>query len=681
MRETRDTMGKYMKWILAALAVLVLGMAAAVIVLIEPYWSAGSAMPNGAILTITQRDSGELHLQWPESETADAYLVEVVRPGQGPLAQAETLYARYVESGTSCVLPNLESEDALTIRVSSAVKYIFLNQERIRLGSNDLEMADAYNIPTIQNLSWEANPEENAITVSLNIQKGDTCRLYVMDNSTGELNLLRTITESKTKITFGENADVAMPTYSSSCTFAFDVYRKSDHAVCYGSAAQKITISREDLLGTSLGLACEDQGDNTCVLTWNETKGDYYEVQIRNDTTGEWMTLERIERGEELTYTSPQMQRFRSFRFRVVALGGQTLPDSKYAAISETVRFTTGVSVAGSTIWPMQKLNVYSDPQKTGTIGSVSAGAAYCALELKEGMFRIRCGDDVYGYIDSNYCMINLVEFMGSLCSYDIINSYASRYMVHGYEIPSVTETVILGYEDIQLASGNYLVPLLYPAAKKLVDAAGAAMDQGYRLKIYDSFRPHKATTNIYNVTKAILSNQIPKEKYVFADGSGDKMGSEQWKAVTYQKMMTNGQYSLGHFLAAGNSAHNYGVALDLTLEQLSTGEELVMQTSMHDLSWYSVVSRNNQNANILDKIMKGAGFGGLVSEWWHFQDNDALNGLGLQALEQGVSGQCWMKDENGWKYRSADGNYLRSCTRTIDGKSYTFNEYGYVVS
>lgn len=674
-------MGKYTKWIIAALAVLVLAMAVAVIILIEPYWSAGSSMPKDAVLTITQRNNGELHLQWPASDNADAYMVEVIRPGQGPLAQGETLYARYVEHNTSCVLPNLDTGSKLTIRVSTAVKYHFLKQERIRLGSNDLEMEDAYNIPTIEKLTWKAVDGENAITVTMDVLAGETCRLYVMDNNTGQMSLLRTISGNETEITFGEGGDAPMPTYTNTCTFAMDVYRKSENAISYGPATQKFTITREDMLGTDLGLTCEDQGDNTCVLTWNETKGEYYEVQIRNDATGQWMTLERIERDAERTYTSPQMQRFRSFRFRVVALGGQTLPDSKYAAISETVRFTTGVSVAGSTIWPLQKLDVYSDPQKTSVIGSVQPGAAYCALEIKEGMFRIRYSENTYGYLDSNYCMINLVEFMGSLCSYDIINSYASRYMVHGYEIPSVTETVIIGYENVQLASGSYLVPLLYPAAKKLVDAAGTAMDQGYRLKIYDSFRPHKASTNIYTVTKGILNHQIPESKYVFADGSGDKMSGEQWKAVTYQKMMTNGQYGLGHFLAPGNSMHNFGVALDLTLEDMTTGQELIMQTSMHDLSWYSVVGRNNQNANILDKIMKSAGFGGLVSEWWHFQDNDAYNNASLKPLEEGVSCQCWMKDENGWKYRNADGNYLRSCTRKIDGKSYTFDEYGYVVN
>lgn len=672
-------MAKYIKWILAVVVVLAAGIVAAVYVMIKPYWTAGSSMPQDGTVTIIQGEDGDIHLTWPESDTADAYLVEVIIPGQGPLAQAQVLYARYVEDGTSCVLPKIQSEDPLTVRIRSAVNYVFLEQERIRLGSNVLEVEDVYSIPAVSSLTWEPDPDAKSVLVKLGLRQGDTCRLYSVD-SNGELTLMRTLKEGQTQITFGEGADAPMPAYGETVTFAVDAYRKTDGAISYGLVTKQFSVTREDLLTTDLGLVCEDLGNNSCELTWNETKGEYYEVQIRNDSTGEWMTLERFGRDDERSYTSPQLQKFQSFRFRVVAIGGQTLPDSKYAAVSETARFTTGVTTTYTTIWPLQKLDVYDDTQRSNVIGTAPAGAAYCVLELKDGMFQIRLDAQTYGYIDSNYCMVNLPEYMGSLCSYNITNSFASRYMVHGYGIPEVTETVIKGYEKIQLASGNYLVPLLYPAAKKLVDAAGDALSQGYRLKIYDSFRPNKASRSIYSLTSQILGDYLPERKHVFADGSGDPPGIEGFQAMTYEELMTNGQYNLASFLAANTSTHNYGVALDLTLESLGTEEELQMQSSIHDLSWYSVVSRNNENANILDKIMKDAGFGGLASEWWHFQDNDARSGLELQALYEGVSAACWMKDDGGWKYRKADGNYYRSKTVKISGVEYTFDEYGYVV-
>ena len=79
------------------------------------------------------------------------------------------------------------------------------------------------------------------------------------------------------------------------------------------------------------------------------------------------------------------------------------------------------------------------------------------------------------------------------------------------------------------------------------------------------------------------------------------------------------------------------GIALDLTLETLD-GEELEMQTRMHDLSWYATIDRNNENADLLNKYMTGAGFAILRSEWWHFQDNETRDALELDYYQYGVT-------------------------------------------
>ena len=57
----------------------------------------------------------------------------------------------------------------------------------------------------------------------------------------------------------------------------------------------------------------------------------------------------------------------------------------------------------------------------------------------------------------------------------------------------------------------------------------------------------------------------------------------------------------------------------------------------MHDLSWYSAVDRNNEYANLLSSYMTEAGFHILVSEWWHFQDNETRDALELDYLQDGV--------------------------------------------
>ena len=121
-------------------------------------------------------------------------------------------------------------------------------------------------------------------------------------------------------------------------------------------------------------------------------------------------------------------------------------------------------------------------------------------------------------------------------------------------------------------------------------------------LKIYDTYRPYSVTKYLYENTLLVA------DKY-----------KEYFNAV-----VNNFEYSQRWFLAENASSHNYGVALDLTLVDLSTGKELEMQTKIHDLSVYSVIDYNNENAKILAKIMTKQGFSTLRSEWWHFQDNDS---------------------------------------------------------
>ena len=149
---------------------------------------------------------------------------------------------------------------------------------------------------------------------------------------------------------------------------------------------------------------------------------------------------------------------------------------------------------------------------------------------------------------------------------------------------------------------------------------------------------------------------------------------------MSYKRLMTNnGAYTLGAFLAPGTSRHNFGVALDLTLVDFE-GVELSMQTSMHDLSWYSAFERNNSNANTLYEIMSGAGFGHIRSEWWHYQDNEIMLKNLYKPLKNGVSWECWVADGNGWRYRLGDGSFYANATVTIDEQSYSFDENGYVM-
>ena len=77
---------------------------------------------------------------------------------------------------------------------------------------------------------------------------------------------------------------------------------------------------------------------------------------------------------------------------------------------------------------------------------------------------------------------------------------------------------------------------------------------------------------------------------------------------------------------------HNYGLAVDLTIFDLKSGKPLDMGTSFDYFGYPAYPDRELQmlaeekitkaqvaNREILRKVMKGAGFTGIGSEWWHF--------------------------------------------------------------
>ena len=78
---------------------------------------------------------------------------------------------------------------------------------------------------------------------------------------------------------------------------------------------------------------------------------------------------------------------------------------------------------------------------------------------------------------------------------------------------------------------------------------------------------------------------------------------------------------------------------------------------------------------------MEGVGFQGLKSEWWHFHDIEVQNNLQPEYQMEGVTPECWMADDRGWRYRRNNGEYYVNCTKTVDGAACTFDEQGYLVT
>ncbi len=81
-----------------------------------------------------------------------------------------------------------------------------------------------------------------------------------------------------------------------------------------------------------------------------------------------------------------------------------------------------------------------------------------------------------------------------------------------------------------------------------------------------------------------------------------------------------------------GGGLHNYGMAVDITLCDIATGDTLDMGTKVDFLGKYAHIDQEatlvqqgiispqaKKNRELLRSVMREAGFTPLRSEWWHF--------------------------------------------------------------
>ena len=123
------------------------------------------------------------------------------------------------------------------------------------------------------------------------------------------------------------------------------------------------------------------------------------------------------------------------------------------------------------------------------------------------------------------------------------------------------------------------------PVAIALKKVQADLKSQGLGIKIFDGYRPYKATVKFYEV-----------------------YGDTTYVASPYR-----------------GSRHNRGCALDLTVINLKTGEELRMPTGFDSFkkeAWPSTPVSDpevKKNRALLINAMEKHGFKVNSSEWWHF--------------------------------------------------------------
>lgn len=615
----------------------------------------------------------ELTLSWPRPANADAVRLYIFDTDK----MDYVLHGEYQEN--SVVLSGIRQNQEIMMQLQ-AVRYTvgWTGQEKER--TSRIKSVTVRPIKLEPPEVWSNLDAKNRV-VTIQWEAGsrnlyEVCQLN--ENNAWE----SVIQTGKDAVTLQFGDELLVPTQGNSASIAVRTMRRSEGCEYFSPISKPILVASDDLSGTQLALSYVKTGDHQYRLDWGDTLGDTFEVQQWSEEDKVWITRAVLDWDAEHYYDTGTLPSNEDVRFRVIAYReGVRYDEEDFSMETMEVAFRTDISPRFCTIWPIMKLRLYADETGTEVLGSVPEGEALCVLEEKEGRFLVMY-EGIYGYVDSDYCMIDLPEYLGELCAYDNADSYSSVFRAHGYDLPSITGSVILGFENAKLGENEYLVPYLYPCAQLLRQAAEKVQEDGYRLKIYEAFRPNETTRYLYDTVMSYLDDNVTGAQVGIASGQApgsSAAGQAGATAKTYRSVITNSRYSLSYFLAETISSHNRGIALDLTLEEAETGRELKMQTDMHDLSWHSALTENNDAAKLLTNYMTEAGFTGLISEWWHFQDDKTKDRIGLNTyLTEGISVEGWKKDDIGWRYRLADGTYYSSMTAEIDGQQYGFDENGY---
>ncbi len=140
-------------------------------------------------------------------------------------------------------------------------------------------------------------------------------------------------------------------------------------------------------------------------------------------------------------------------------------------------------------------------------------------------------------------------------------------------------------------------------AAAALKKVSDDLVQKGYRIKIYDAYRPQMAVSHFVRWAK---------------DAEDTKM-----KEYFYPELDKDVLFPLGYIFE--KSGHSRGSTVDLTLFDMSTGKEVDMGGTFDyfgELShpdYTGITEEQYQNRMILREAMVKHGFMPLDEEWWHF--------------------------------------------------------------
>ena len=139
--------------------------------------------------------------------------------------------------------------------------------------------------------------------------------------------------------------------------------------------------------------------------------------------------------------------------------------------------------------------------------------------------------------------------------------------------------------------------------AKALKKISEELSNSDYIIKVFDAYRPQMAVDHVVRWIKDV--NDIKMQAYFYP-------------CVKKETIISDGY-------VMPKSGHSRGGAIDLTLVDKKTGQELDMGTPFDFLDERShhgsgkITKEQEANRNILKDIMLKYGFAAYEQEWWHY--------------------------------------------------------------
>ena len=140
-------------------------------------------------------------------------------------------------------------------------------------------------------------------------------------------------------------------------------------------------------------------------------------------------------------------------------------------------------------------------------------------------------------------------------------------------------------------------------AAEALKAVNTELMALGYRIKVYDTYRPQRAVSHFVRWAKAI----------------GDTLTKQSFYPEVDKRLL----FKLGFI--ASKSGHSRGSTIDLTLVHTQSGKEVDMGGvfdyfgQLSHPSYQQITKEQKANRMLLRRVMMKHGFVPLSTEWWHF--------------------------------------------------------------